>query len=395
MLAELDTCKESAHGVQSGVSAIEGRVFQLEQTCRRLDTISGSLQRIKEGLGKHVGSLWNCIRQMNGTLKSHSRDISGLKNSVQQFYSHVFQISTDLQDLVKFQPSATEEPSEATEGPSGKTPLESTRPSEEAPTEPPRLTPLPEDPAGPPQTGQQPVLPQRPLQPPPLPAWPGRTGLPFLPGSSGVIMETGEAGPPGRMGVSGRGLPRGVDGQMGQGPIHSSEGYAGAPGYPKSPPVTTPGVPLPTLVSFSAGLTQKPFPSDGGVVLFNKVLVNDGDVYNPNTGIFTAPYDGRYLITATLTPERDTYVEAVLSVSNASVAQLHTAGYRREFLEYHRPPGAVHTCGGPGAFHLIVHLKAGDGVNVVVTGGRLAHTDFDEMYSTFSGVFLYPFLSHL
>lgn len=41
---------------------------------------------------------------------------------------------------------------------------------------------------------------------------------------------------------------------------------------------------MPSLVSFSAGLTQKPFPSDGGVVLFNKVLVNDGDVYNPNTG---------------------------------------------------------------------------------------------------------------
>lgn len=37
-------------------------------------------------------------------------------------------------------------------------------------------------------------------------------------------------------------------------------------------------------MSFSAGLTQKPFPSDSGVVLFNKVLVNDGDVYNPKTG---------------------------------------------------------------------------------------------------------------
>lgn len=152
---------------------------------------------------------------------------------------------------------------------------------------------------------------------------------------------------------------------------------------------------MPLLVSFSAGLTQKPFPSDGGVILFNKVLVNDGDAYDPHTGIFTAPYDGRYLITATLTPERDAYVEAVLSVSNGSVAQLHTAGYKREFLEYHQPQGALHTCGGPGAFHLIVHLKAGDGVNIVVTGGRLAHTDFDEMYSTFSGVFLYPFLSHL
>ncbi|XP_003801659.1 EMILIN-2 [Otolemur garnettii] len=415
--SELDTCKESTRGVQTEVSVVEGRVSQMEQTCSKLDSVSGSLQRIKEGLNRHVSGLWSCVRQMNGTLRAHSRDISGLKNSVQQFYSHVFQISTDLQELVKFQPSATEEPSEAPQLPGrGKAPQMPRRPPTpsptEVPTEPAELepTPLPlPRPSGPPppedpghrlHTGQRPVLPQRPLQPQPPkkklppPAWPGWTGLPFLPGSTGVIMETGEAGPPGRTGVSGRGLPQGVDGQTRQGTIPNTEGYAGAPGYPRSPPVAAPGIPGPSLVSFSAGLTQKPFPSDRGVVLFNKVLVNDGDVYNPNTGIFTAPYDGRYLITATLTPERDAYVEAVLSVSNASVAQLHTAGYRREFLEYHRPPGALHTCGGPGAFHLVVHLKAGDAVNVVVTGGRLAHTDFDEMYSTFSGVFLYPFLSH-
>uniref|UniRef100_A0A2I3NCM8 EMILIN-2 n=1 Tax=Papio anubis TaxID=9555 RepID=A0A2I3NCM8_PAPAN len=361
---------------------------------------AGNLQRIKEALNKHVSSLWNCVRQMNGTLRSHSRDISGLKNSVQQFYSHVFQISTDLQDLVRFQPSATEEPSEApSPPPPAETPKEQPQPKPTPPR--PSGPETPEDPARRPPAGQRPVLPQGPLQPrppeerPPLPAWPGRTARPQLPGSTGVIMETGQAGPPAGAGVSGRGLPRGVDGHTGSGTVPSAEGFAGAPGYPKSPPVASPGAPVPSLVSFSAGLTQKPFPSDGGVVLFNKVLVNDGDVYNPSTGVFTAPYDGRYLITATLTPERDAYVEAVLSVSNASVAQLHTAGYRREFLEYHRPPGALHTCGGPGAFHLIVHLKAGDAVNVVVTGGKLAHTDFDEMYSTFSGVFLYPFLSHL
>nr|XP_007972711.2 EMILIN-2 [Chlorocebus sabaeus] len=400
LLSELDTCKESTQGVQREVSMVEGRVSHMEKTCSKLDSISGNLQRIKEALNKHVSSLWNCVRQMNGTLRSHSRDISGLKNSVQQFYSHVFQISTDLQDLVRFQPSATEEPSEAPSSP----------PPAETPKEPPQPEPTPPRPSGPatpqdparrPPAGQRPVLPQRPLQPrppeerPPLPPWPGRTARPQLPGSTGVIMETGQAGPPAGAGVSGRGLPRGVDGHTGSGTVPSAEGFAGAPGYPKSPPVASPGAPVPSLVSFSAGLTQKPFPSDGGVVLFNKVLVNDGDVYNPSTGVFTAPYDGRYLITATLTPERDAYVEAVLSVSNASVAQLHTAGYRREFLEYHRPPGALHTCGGPGAFHLIVHLKAGDAVNVVVTGGKLAHTDFDEMYSTFSGVFLYPFLSHL
>nr|KAF6329936.1 elastin microfibril interfacer 2 [Myotis myotis] len=395
VLAELDTCKDNTHGVQREVSVVEHRVSQMEKTCSKLDSISGSLQRIKEGLNKHVSGLWSCVRQMNGTLRSHSRDISGLKNSVQQFYSHVFQISTDLQDLIKFQP------------PAGKAPQASEKPPQlaEVPTEPslPELTPPPlpsappppEDPGQQLHSGQQPVPPKRPQQPLPWPVWPGWTGLPFLPGSTGVIMETGEAGPPGRMGVSGRGLPQGVDGQMGQAPIPSAEGFAGAPGYSRSPPAASPGVPAPSPVSFSAGLTQKPFPSDGGVVLFNKVLVNDGDMYDPSTGIFTAPYDGRYLITATLTPERDTYVEAVLSVSNASVAQMHTAGYKREFLEYHRPQGALHTCGGPGAFHLIVHLKAGDGVNIVVTGGRLAHTDFDEMYSTFSGFFLYPFLSHL
>lgn len=87
----------------------------MEKTCSKLDSISGSLQKIKEGLNKHVGGLWSCVRQMNGTLRAHSRDIAGLKNSVQQFYSHVFQISTDLQDLIKFQPSSSsaEESSEA------------------------------------------------------------------------------------------------------------------------------------------------------------------------------------------------------------------------------------------------------------------------------------------
>lgn len=107
LLSELDTCQENMHGVQRGVSEVEDRVSRMERTCSKLDSMSGSLQTIKEGLGRHVSSLWNCVRQMNGTLRSHSRDISGLKNSVQQFYSHVFQISTDLQDLIKFQPSAS------------------------------------------------------------------------------------------------------------------------------------------------------------------------------------------------------------------------------------------------------------------------------------------------
>ncbi|XP_056679732.1 EMILIN-2 [Monodelphis domestica] len=415
VLSDLDICKESAQGVQREIVVVGGRVSHVEKACSKLDSISGSLHRIKEGLNKHVTNLWNCVSQMNGTIVAHSKDINSLKNSVQQITGHVFQITTDLQDLMKGQPAASEAPSEIPQlipqyPGSSPDPSQPEVPKESSHPKTPQQLPdskgplPPQTPGKPFQPGipQQPSQPKIPLQPsppekmPPHSELPGWTGLPFLPGSTGVIMETGEAGPPGKMVMSGRGLPNGVDGQDSRWPIPSSEGYAGAPGYPKPPsPVESQGIPTASLVSFSAGLTQKPFPSEAGVVLFNKVLVNDGDFYNPNTGIFTAPYDGRYLITAILTPERDEYVEAVLSVSNASVAQLHTAGYRRELLEYHRPRGGLHTCGGTGTFHLIVHLKAGDEVNIVVTGGRLAHTDFDEMYSTFSGVFLYPFLSHI
>ncbi|NWT99228.1 EMIL2 protein, partial [Urocynchramus pylzowi] len=412
ILNDLSKCKEKTQGVQEGVSDVESRVSHVEKVCGKLDSVSDSLQNIKEGLNKHVSSLWNCIREMNGTIASHSTDISGLKNSVQQFHSQVSKITTDIEGVLKSQPdtasssglpvrlctmllsdSIVKSPWWRPEAPQQPLPP---RP----PVQPqPGISLLPSWPRIQPPRQRIPLLPPQ-LRPPPRPALPGSAVVPLLPGTAGIIVETGEAGPPGTVLMSGRGRLRSVDGQAGQSTMPSAEGYAGAPGYPKSSHSTTDSqgpatAAVPSLVSFSAGLTQKPFSSDVGVVHFNKVLVNDGDYYNPNTGIFTSPYEGRYLITAVLAPERDEYVEAVLSVSNASVAQLHTAGYRRELLEYHKPYSGKQTCGGPGTFHLVLHLKAGDEVNVVVTGGKLAYTDSDEMYSTFSGVLLYPSISHV
>uniref|UniRef100_A0A663M9L5 EMILIN-2 n=1 Tax=Athene cunicularia TaxID=194338 RepID=A0A663M9L5_ATHCN len=370
ILNDLSKCKEKTQGIQEGVSDIESRVSHVENVCSKLDSVSGSLQKIKEGLNKHVSSLWNCIREMNGTIASHSTDISGLKNSVQHFNSQVSKITTDIEGMLKSQPDTSKF-----------FPLPPRPPLQPHPG----ISLLPSRPRIQPPRQRTPL---QPLQPRPLPrpALPGSGVAPFLPGTTGIILETGEAGPPGTVLMSGRGRLRSVDGQAGQSTMPIAEGFAGAPG---------PAAAAASLVSFSAGLTQKPFSSDVGVVHFNKVLVNDGDYYNPDTGIFTSPYEGRYLITAVLAPERDEYVEAVLSVSNASVAQLHTAGYRRELLEYHKPYSGKRTCGGPGTFHLVLHLKAGDEVNVVVTGGKLAYTDSDEMYSTFSGVLLYPSISHV
>ncbi|NWW07820.1 EMIL2 protein, partial [Oreocharis arfaki] len=424
ILNDLSKCKEKTQGVQEGVSDVESRVSHVEKVCGKLDSVSDSLQNIKEGLNKHVSSLWNCIREMNGTIASHSTDISGLKNSVQQFHSQASKIATDIEGVLKSQSDTTEScfilkyvlcktmqsyvlflannfvfflffhcVKGRPEVPQQPLPP---RP----PVQPqPGISLLPSRPRTQPPRQRIPLLPPQ-LRPPPRPALPGSAVVPHLPGTTSIILETGEAGPPGTILMSGRGRLRSADGQAGQSTMPMAEGYAGAPGYPKSSPSTTDSqgpasAAVPSLVSFSAGLTQKPFSSDVGVVHFNKVLVNDGDYYNPNTGIFTSPYEGRYLITAVLAPERDEYVEAVLSVSNASVAQLHTAGYRRELLEYHKPYSGKQTCGGPGTFHLVLHLKAGDEVNVVVTGGKLAYTDSDEMYSTFSGVLLYPSISHV
>ncbi|NWV46829.1 EMIL2 protein, partial [Daphoenositta chrysoptera] len=408
ILNDLSKCKEKTQGVQEGVSDVESRVSHVEKVCGKLDSVSGSLQNIKDGLNKHVSSLWNCIREMNGTIASHSTDISGLKNSVQQFHSQVSKITTDIEGVLKSQSDTTMRLGQYLHNfvvnSSPKAQRRPEVPQQPLPPRPPvqpqpGISLLPSRPRIQPPRQRIPLLPPQ-LRPPPRPALPGSAVVPLLPGTTGIILETGEAGPPGTVLMSGRGRLRSADGQAGQSTMPSAEGYAGAPGYPKSSPSTTDSqgpasAAVPSLVSFSAGLTQKPFSSDVGVVHFNKVLVNDGDYYDPNTGIFTSPYEGRYLITAVLAPERDEYVEAVLSVSNASVAQLHTAGYRRELLEYHKPYSGKQTCGGPGTFHLVLHLKAGDEVNVVVTGGKLAYTDSDEMYSTFSGVLLYPSISHV
>ncbi|XP_075069472.1 EMILIN-2 [Mixophyes fleayi] len=398
LTADKGKCTENSQGVRTEISKVDTRVSKLENVCGKLDTISGSLQRIKDGLNKHVTSLWNCIHNINGTIKSHSSDIYGLKNSVQVFQTQVTKITTDLQDLVKSQPGAGTEPKQ--------TPQVKVIPQLQ-----PRATVKPSYPHVP----QQPIYPQVPVEPAQVPQGPtytrpkappskpvpptssGSIVIPLIPGRNGVILEQGQAGPPGRGVKIGSGRQQGVDGEQ---DLQMSKGFAGAPGYPKPVPDTKDDITITAFseskgaiattaqISFSAGLTELPNPFDVGLIPFNSVFVNDGDHYNPITGIFTAPIEGRYMITAVLTPEQENYVEAVLSVSNISVARLDTAGYSRELLEYNKPSSRRSFCSGVGTFNLILHLKAGDEVSVVLTEGALA--DSDEMYSTFSGVLLYP-----
>ncbi|XP_077126423.1 EMILIN-2 isoform X1 [Ranitomeya variabilis] len=427
LTADKGKCPENAQGVRNELSNVNARVSKLENVCGKLDTISGSLQRIKDGLNKHVTSLWNCINKINGTIKSHSTDIYGLNNSVQVFQTQIIKITTDLQDLTKSKPGEgskpkhtikveviREQPPSATEIPKHpqvpphtiypQVPLVPSLPDQPGQPQEPQYPTKPQSPSHPgkPQLPLDPTS-TKPKQPPMKPEPPTSSGsivIPLVPHRNGVILEHGQAGPPGRLVQTGSVRPQGADGEQ---DMQMSKGFAGAPGYPKPTRDTKGQISINTFsesrgasattvqISFSAGLAGKLGNFEVGFIPFNNVLVNDGEHYNPETGIFTAPIEGRYMLSAVLTPEHNHYVEAVLLVSNVSVAQLDSSGYRRELLEFHRPSASRPVCSGIGTFNLILNLKPQDEVAIVLTGGKLADSNSDEMFSTFSGVLLYPF----
>ncbi|XP_019943105.2 EMILIN-2 isoform X1 [Paralichthys olivaceus] len=351
--AEAKECREKSEDVGKDIAHMDSRIVNVEDLCGKLDPISASLQRIKEGLNKHVTALWTCVNQLNSTVRAHTRDIGGVRGSCLDLQNHIANIARDLQML--------------TDNSSEKTGAQVTV-----------------DDAGLSQGSSKGL------------AVPVDASLPQPP-----VMETGEAGPPGKMTSSK--LPRGTSGSLT--PV---QGYAGAPASPvkstdsllSSLPLVSADVNLPhgpsplepTMssgeVSFSAGLTLPSFQGEVGIIRFNKVLVNDGGHYDPHTGVFTAPTDGRYLVSAVLAAQRGEKVEAVLSVSNRSIQRLDSTG----FLSGAAAPSShlQCNCSSPTSLSLVLSLKRGDRAGLVMTSGKLAtSSSSSEILSSFSAVLLY------
>lgn len=307
------------------IAHLDSRMVVVERLCGKLEPISSSLQRIKDGLNKHITSLWTCVNQINGTVRAQSRDMGQLRETCQSLQNSLSEVSKDLQSFSTSIPKNTVD-----------------------------------NVAGPPQAG--------------VPT--GGRSLPKM-----TVMEAGEAGPPGRMSSSQ--LPRGTDGSM-----MPLQGFAGSPASSvKSSETVKPVLPAVSVdkTAFSAGLTLSPFVGAIGIIRFNKVLVNDGGHYDPYTGIFTVPTEGRYLVSAVLVPQRGEKVEAVLSVSNHSVQKLDSAGF---------PSGATvpheqFNCTSGASLTLVLPLKQGDRVGLVLTAGKLAISASSEILSSFSAVLLY------
>ncbi|XP_051909026.1 EMILIN-1a isoform X1 [Hippocampus zosterae] len=196
-------------------------------------------------------------------------------------------------------------------------------------------------------------------------------GPPGLPGPKG---ERGHSGPQGVTGPQGKEGPQGEPGKQGPaGPpgLRGEQGLAGSDAH------------VPRL-SFSAALTR---PMRGvGTIAFNKVFVNEKNVYNPGTGYFTAPVRGNYFFSGILTGHKNVKIEAVLSKSNTGVARVDSAGYQPEGLE--KPMAeAKHIPGALAVFNIILPMEAGETICIDLVSGKLAYSS--EPLTIFSGMLLY------
>ncbi|XP_023662491.1 EMILIN-1-A isoform X2 [Paramormyrops kingsleyae] len=97
---EMGDCKRSGEG-------LEKRLSKMENVCSRLDSISDNLQKIKEGLNKHVTSLWSCVSDINTTVISHSgfideiqkTQLDGIHRNIRHLNSSMLHI---LQEFLNF-----------------------------------------------------------------------------------------------------------------------------------------------------------------------------------------------------------------------------------------------------------------------------------------------------
>ncbi|XP_044077041.1 EMILIN-2 [Siniperca chuatsi] len=403
--SDLSQCKQNTQGVSDGISAVDGRVTRLEKVCGRLDGVSANIKELKDGLERHVGGLRDCVYRMNVTCGKHGADIIALQNSLQKFQGQLSAMARHvLKDITAKEPGFLKP-----------APLPDSTPTRTQQIHIPLIIPPP------PFNPRQPYNPSQPvnthmikISPPRQPSKPQQPGHPTHPVVPiKPVVETGEAGPPGYI--------RKVTVRRGSEDSSSMpfKGFAGAPGYPPlqpasfkpqsasrrvpvaakvpwnpmyqapvEPPVSVVNSAFADPFSFSAGLTQQPLSGDFGVIRFNRVLVNDGGHYNPHTGIFTVPLDGRYLISGLLTAKQGDRVQAVLSVSNRSVQRLQSSA-GPVAGQHGGSAGGNCACGGSVSFSLILPLRKGDHVGLVRTRGQLATTEAREILSTYSAIFLY------
>nr|XP_057915812.1 complement C1q and tumor necrosis factor-related protein 9A [Doryrhamphus excisus] len=215
----------------------------------------------------------------------------------------------------------------------------------------------------------------------------GELGLPGHQGPQGDVGGSGPQGPKGETGLRG---DRGIQGPIGPPGRPGPKGDIGVPGHKgalghrgergprgeKGDPGEKGDAPVVSKSAFSVGLTtQTKLPATNAPVRFDKIIYNQQNHYDPQTGRFTCSLPGAYFFTYHITVF-STNVKVALLKNGAKV--IHTTDNYQS--------GEDQAAGGA-----VLHLQAGDKVWLQVAGGELFNGLFadEDDDTTFSGFLIF------
>uniref|UniRef100_A0A8C5N2U0 Collagen alpha-1(VIII) chain-like n=1 Tax=Gouania willdenowi TaxID=441366 RepID=A0A8C5N2U0_GOUWI len=205
-----------------------------------------------------------------------------------------------------------------------------------------------------------------------LPGQPGLPGKPGFPGEPGSVGLNGERGPPGPTEHGPIGLPgsTGLPGHTGlPGPM-GPKGPAGEVG----PQGGFGGMGL-EMPAFTAKLTN-PFPLVGSPVVFDQLLYNGNQDYNPATGMMTCSTSGVY------------YIAYHVHCKGGNVWVALMKNYEPVMYTYDEcKKGSLDQASGSA----VLLLREGDTVHIQLPSEQAAGLYAGQyVHSTFSGFLLYP-----
>lgn len=93
IVTEVGECRRSSDGLDRRLSKLEG-------LCGRFDSVSDSLERIKEGLNRHVSGLWSCVNGLNVTVTSQGDLIHDIQTvQLENVHSDIRSLNSSIVDL--------------------------------------------------------------------------------------------------------------------------------------------------------------------------------------------------------------------------------------------------------------------------------------------------------